>query len=136
MRKKSLVVLGGLALMIGLSGCAGKDGKTGPMGPAGPGSQVVYTQNVTPQYAAATMDLSCPAVTADANTGQTSTVVCYLTRSGYNSYYALPLTIADTASGSTTYSYKIAPGIVTLMWTNSASQIPSDFQLRVTVVNQ
>lgn len=134
MTKKVFMVVSGIGLMVALAAC-GKEGPVGPTGPAGPGSQTVYTQDVTPLYAAASLDLACPAVVADGTTGATSTVVCYMSRTG-DDYYALPVSLDDTASGTTDYAYRISTGIVTLLWSNSAAQIPPAFQVRVTVVNQ
>ncbi len=137
MTKKVFMVVSGIGLMATLAACGteGPVGPTGPTGPAGPGSQTVYTQDVTPLYAAASLDLACPAVVADGTTGATSTVVCYMSRTG-DDYYALPVSLDDTASGTTDYAYRISTGIVTLLWSNSAAQIPPVFQVRVTVVNQ
>jgi hypothetical protein len=137
--KKLFMVVSGVVLMVGLAACSGKEGPMGPTGPTGatgPGSQTVYTQDVTPLYEAASLDLNCPEIVADPNTGQTSTVVCYLTRTGYDSFYVLPVSLADTASGTTAYSYKISTGILTLLWDNSSALVPPAFQVRVTVVNQ
>ncbi len=134
MTKKVFMIVSGIGLMVALAAC-GKEGPVGPTGPAGPGSQTVYTQDVTPQYAAASLDLACPAVVLDGTTGATSTVVCYISRTG-DDFYALPVSLDDTASGTTDYAYRISTGIVTLLWSNSASQIPPVFQVRVTVVNQ